>query len=65
MLFAAGLITGEALVGIFIALCIWIFKNPDILALHVAIPAAQWIAALLLFGVCYWIFRAGTRCRTA
>jgi len=65
MLFAAGLITGEALVGIFIALCIWIAKNPDILALHVALPAAQWIAALLLFGVCYWIFRAGTPRRAA
>jgi putative OPT family oligopeptide transporter len=65
MLFAAGLITGEALVGIFIALCIWIFKNPDILALHVTLPAAQWIAALLLFGVCYWIFRAGTPRRAA
>ena len=32
MLFAAGLITGEALVGIFIAMCIWISKNPDVLA---------------------------------
>ena len=65
MLFAAGLITGEALVGIFIALCIWIAKNPDILALHVVLPAAQWIAAVLLFGVCYWIFRAGTPLRAA
>src|SRR5277367_4195787 len=35
MLFAAGLITGEALVGIFIAMCIWISKNPDILALGI------------------------------
>jgi putative OPT family oligopeptide transporter len=65
MLFAAGLITGEALVGIFIALCIWIAKNPDILALHITLPAGQWIAALLLFGVCYWIFRAGTPRRAA
>ena len=65
MLFAAGLITGEALVGIFIALCIWIKKNPDILALHVNLPAAQWIAALLLLGLCYWIYRAGTPRRAA
>ena len=35
MLFAAGLITGEALVGIFIAICIWISKNPDVLTLGV------------------------------
>jgi putative OPT family oligopeptide transporter len=60
MLFAAGLITGEALVGIFIAMCIWVSKNPDILALGVHVPAAQWIAAALLFGVCYWVFRVGT-----
>jgi putative OPT family oligopeptide transporter len=60
MLFAAGLITGEALVGIFIAMCIWISKNPDILALGYHVPAAQWIAAAVLFGVCYWVFRVGT-----
>ena len=60
MLFAAGLITGEALVGIFIAMCIWVSKNPDVLALGLHIPEAQWIAAAILFGVCYWIFRAGT-----
>jgi hypothetical protein len=35
-------------------------KNPDILALGIHVPAAQWIAAALLFGVCYWVFRAGT-----
>jgi putative OPT family oligopeptide transporter len=65
MLFAAGLITGEALVGIFIAMCIWIWKNPDVLQLHIAVPLAQWVAALLLFGVCCWIFRAGTPRRPA
>jgi putative OPT family oligopeptide transporter len=65
MLFSAGLITGEALIGIFIAICIWISNKPEILALGVTLPAAQWIAAALLLGVCYWIFRAGTPRRTA
>ncbi len=65
MLFAAGLITGEALIGIFIAMCIWIWKNPDVLQLHIDVPLGQWVAALLLFGVCYWIFRAGTPRRAA
>ena len=60
MLFAAGLITGEALVGIVIAICIWISKNPDVLGLGYIVPAGKWVAALLLFGVCFWIFRAGT-----
>jgi len=60
MLFAAGLITGEALVGIFIAMCIWISKNPDVLAMAHELPGGKWWAALLLLGICYWIFRAGT-----
>src|SRR6267142_1746461 len=60
MLFAAGLITGEALVGIFIALCIWISKNPEVLAIAAELPGGKWWAALLLLGGCYWIFRAGT-----
>ena len=50
MLFAAGLITGEALVGIFIAMCIWISKNPGVLALGVSLPGAQWIAAVTAVG---------------
>ncbi|HWX25879.1 MAG TPA: oligopeptide transporter, OPT family [Steroidobacteraceae bacterium] len=60
MLFAAGLITGEALVGIFIAMCIWISKNPDVLAMAKELPGGKWWAALLLLGICYGIFRAGT-----
>jgi putative OPT family oligopeptide transporter len=59
MLSAAGLITGEALVGIFIALCIWIRNNPDVLALT-ELSGGKWWAVLLLLGICYGIFRAGT-----
>jgi hypothetical protein len=65
MLFAAGLITGEALVGIFIAMCIWISKNPDVLALAAEVPGGKWWAAILLAGICYWIYRAGTPRRPA
>jgi len=65
MLFAAGLITGEALVGIFIAMCIWISKNPNVLAGSEELPGGKWWAAALLLGVCYWIFRAGTPRRAA
>ncbi|HWJ37061.1 MAG TPA: oligopeptide transporter, OPT family [Steroidobacteraceae bacterium] len=60
MLFAAGLITGEALVGIFIAMCIWISKNPDVLAARGELPGGRWWAAAVLVGMCYWIYRAGT-----
>src|SRR6267378_2066117 len=65
MLFAAGLITGEALVGIFIALCIWISKNPAVLAMASEAPGGKWWAALLLLGGCYWIYHAGTPRRAA
>src|SRR5580692_11568081 len=65
MLFAAGLITGEALVGIFIAMCIWISKNPDVLAAGAEPSGGKWWAALILLGICYWIFRAGTPRRAA
>ena len=60
MLFAAGLITGEALVGIFIAMCIWAYKNPDVLSVGAELPGGKWFAAVILAGFCYWIFRAGT-----
>ena len=65
MLFAAGLITGEALIGIFIAMCIWISKNPNILSLPAELPGGKWLAAAVLVGFCYWIFRAGTPRKTA
>jgi hypothetical protein len=51
-------------VGIFIAMCIWISKNPDVLAMASELPGGKWWAALLLLGICYWIFRAGTPRRT-
>ncbi|MDP9082711.1 MAG: oligopeptide transporter, OPT family [Pseudomonadota bacterium] len=63
MLFAAGLITGEALVGIFIAMCIWISKNPNVLSMPSELPGGKWLAALVLIGFCYGIFRAGTPLR--
>ena len=65
MLFAAGLITGEALIGIFIAMCIWISKNPDVLAVGKELPGGKWWAAAVLLGICYWVYRAGTPRRPA
>jgi putative OPT family oligopeptide transporter len=60
MLYAAGLITGEALVGIFIAICIWVRNDPNVFAISTVLPLAKWIAAAVLLGICYMIFRAGT-----
>jgi putative OPT family oligopeptide transporter len=60
MLFAAGLITGEALIGIMIAMFIWASNNPDVLAMGHELPGGKWCAAVILTGICYWMFRAGT-----
>ena len=65
MLFAAGLITGEALVGIFIAMCIWVRNNPDVLTVGAELAGGKWWAAAILLGICYWVFRAGTPRRPA
>jgi putative OPT family oligopeptide transporter len=59
MLSAAGLITGEALVGIFIALAIWISGNPDVFS-RSAWPGGKWWAMSLLIGICVFVYRAGT-----
>jgi putative OPT family oligopeptide transporter len=52
MLFAAGLITGEALVGIFMAVPIVITSNPDVIALPISLPG-PWSAlpGLAVMGV--------------
>jgi hypothetical protein len=41
-------------------MCIWISKNPDVLTVHVELPGGRWWAAVVLIGICYWIYRAGT-----
>jgi putative OPT family oligopeptide transporter len=60
MLFAAGLITGEAIIGILIAMAIWASNNPDVLAMGKELPGGQWLAAVVLSGICVWMYRAGT-----
>lgn len=63
-LFAAGLITGEALIGIFMAIPIVLFDDPDIIALNLSWPASA-IPALMglaiVAGVCVVLYRAATR----
>jgi putative OPT family oligopeptide transporter len=64
MLFAAGLITGEALIGITIAMFIWISNDPDKLSLGHEAWGGKWWAAAVLMGICVWMYRAGTPRRT-
>ncbi len=58
LLFASGLITGEALVGILLAIPIVIWER-NIFSLGFQLPALAGFLALI--GVCYWLYRSATR----
>ncbi len=62
VLFSAGLITGEALMGIAIALPIVITQNPDVLALPFSLGEwAQWVGLVVLAFVGWLLLRTGKR----
>jgi putative OPT family oligopeptide transporter len=65
MLFAAGLITGEALMGILIAIPIVATARGDVLALPQALQftgtAGKLAGLALLAGVAFWLYRIGSR----
>ncbi|MGH8324439.1 MAG: OPT family oligopeptide transporter, partial [Steroidobacteraceae bacterium] len=56
-LFAAGLITGEALMGILIAFPIVSTHRADVLALPAAWQFGQWLGVLALAVVAIWLYR--------
>lgn len=56
LLFASGLITGEALIGIVLAIPIVISGKQDVLAV-LEKPLGAWPGVVLLVGVGYWLFR--------
>jgi putative OPT family oligopeptide transporter len=70
LLFASGLITGEALMGILLAIPIVILKQVDIdlpIIKHVwgkTLPYGGWLGALLLIGVAFWLYRTARGNRT-
>ena len=56
LLFASGLITGEALIGIVLAVPIVLSGRPDVLAIA-ATPFGPWPGVVLLIGIAYWLYR--------
>jgi len=60
-LFAAGLITGEALMGIFIAIPIVTVGSADILALPAALHFGGWLGLVMLAGVAIMLYRLAIR----
>jgi putative OPT family oligopeptide transporter len=63
MLFAAGLITGEALMGIMMAIPIVAAGKGDVLALPAGLQlhggVGEWVGLFLLGGVAMWLYRVG------
>ena len=60
MLFAAGLITGEALMGIFIAVPIVMSGRADVLALPAGLQFGGWLGLLVVGGLAAMLYRTGT-----
>ena len=57
MLFAAGLITGEALVGILMAIPIVKSGDPDVFALSESLQFGGSVGLVIIAMVCYWMYR--------
>ncbi len=60
-LFAAGLITGEALMGIFIAIPIVLAGRSDVLALPASLHFGGWLGVVMLAGLAWLMYRMATR----
>jgi len=61
MLFAAGLITGEALMGIFIAIPIVSSGRGDVLALPSNLQFGGWLGLALVGALAIWLYATGSR----
>ncbi len=61
LLFSAGLIAGEAIVGVLIAIPIVLTENADALAVAAAMRPGQWAGIAALFAVGWWLQRVATR----
>src|SRR5437868_1640269 len=64
-LFAAGLITSEALMGIAIGAAIYKTDNPEVLALPADLQLGgslgEWVGLLILGAIGFWMYRVGKR----
>jgi putative OPT family oligopeptide transporter len=61
LLFAAGLIAGEAIVGVLLAIPIVLSGDAEVLALPVAARPGQWAGVLALCLLAAWMYRVATR----
>jgi putative OPT family oligopeptide transporter len=61
MLYAAGLITGEALMGIIIAVPIVLSGRADVLALPESLQFGGWLGLAVVGWLAMWLYRTATR----
>ncbi len=61
VLFGAGMITGEALMGIVIAIPIVATANRDVLALPDALHFGAWLGLVLVAALGWWLYRVAVR----
>ncbi|HDS85403.1 MAG TPA: oligopeptide transporter, OPT family [Phycisphaerales bacterium] len=60
LLFASGLITGEALMGVLLAIPIAALKPAGIAFPLFAMPLGGWVGSALLAGICVWMYTVAT-----
>lgn len=60
LLFASGLITGEALMGVLLAIPIAALKPAGIAFPLFAMPLGGWVGSMLLAGICVWMYTVAT-----
>jgi putative OPT family oligopeptide transporter len=61
VLFSAGLITGEALMGILIAIPIVVFDSSEVLALPGWLHMGELVGLAIFAGIGYWLYRVALR----
>jgi putative OPT family oligopeptide transporter len=61
LLFSAGLIAGEALIGVLIAIPIAATQNADVLAVPANLQPGQWAGLAALALVCWWMYTVSTK----
>jgi len=65
LLYASGLIAGEAIVGVLIAIPVVVTKDVDALALPASLQFNQWLGLLGLGLVGWWLYRSAIRAPAA
>jgi len=60
LLFSAGLIAGEAILGVLLAIPIVVSGNADVIAVRESLRPGQWAGVLALAFVAWWMYRTAT-----